>query len=32
MWVGMAIACVGVAMATVHAGRFARGAFVEERS
>lgn len=32
MWAGMAIACVGVAMATVNAGRFARGALVEERS
>jgi drug/metabolite transporter (DMT)-like permease len=32
MWVGMAIACVGVAMASVDAGRFARGALVEERS
>jgi len=32
MWAGMAIACVGVAMVTVDAGRFARGALVEERS
>ena len=32
MWVGMAIACVGVAMATVDAGRLARGTLVEERS
>ena len=32
MWAGMAIACIGVAMATVNAGRLARGAFVEERS
>ena len=32
MWAGMAIACIGVAMATVNAGRFARGALVEERS
>jgi drug/metabolite transporter (DMT)-like permease len=32
MWAGMAIACVGVAMATVDAGRFARATVVEERS
>jgi len=32
MWVGMAIACIGVAMVTVNAGRFARGTIVEERS
>ena len=32
MWAGMAIACIGVAMATVDAGRFGRGAVVEERS
>jgi drug/metabolite transporter (DMT)-like permease len=32
MWAGMAIACVGVAMATVNAGRLARGTPVEERS
>ena len=32
MWAGMAIACIGVAMATVNAGRFARGTLVEERS
>lgn len=32
MWLGMAIACIGVAMASVDAGRSARGALVEERS
>ena len=32
MWLGMAVACIGVAMVTVNAGRFARGTFVEERS
>ena len=32
MWAGMAIACIGVAMATVDASRFGRGAVVEERS
>jgi len=32
MWAGMAIACVGVAMVSVDAGRFARGTLVEERS
>jgi hypothetical protein len=32
MWAGMAIACIGVAMATVDVGRFGRGAVVEERS
>ena len=32
MWAGMAIACIGVAMATVNAGRFAQGTLVEERS
>lgn len=32
MWAGMAIACVGVAMATVNAGRSGRGQLVEERS
>ncbi|HSC62931.1 MAG TPA: DMT family transporter [Caldimonas sp.] len=32
MWAGMAVACVGVAMATVHTGRWARGTLVEERS
>ena len=32
MWLGMAIACIGVAMVTVDAGRLARGTLVEERS
>ena len=32
MWLGMAIACVGVAMATAHMARAGRGAVVEERS
>ena len=32
MWAGMAIACLGVAMATIDAGRFARGTPLEERS
>jgi drug/metabolite transporter (DMT)-like permease len=32
MWAGMAIACIGVAMATVNAARYGRGALVEERS
>jgi drug/metabolite transporter (DMT)-like permease len=32
MWAGMAIACIGVALATVNAGRLARGAVVEERA
>jgi len=32
MWAGMAIACVGVAMVTVDAGRLARGTLIEERS
>lgn len=32
MWLGMAVACVGVAMATAHGSRAARGTVVEERS
>ena len=32
MWIGMAVACIGVAMATVNAARYARGTQVEERS
>jgi len=32
MWAGMAIACIGVALATVDAGRLARGTVVEERA
>ena len=32
MWAGMAIAGIGVAMATVDAGRFGHGALVDERS
>ena len=32
MWAGMAIACIGVALATVNAGRLARGAVVQERA
>jgi drug/metabolite transporter (DMT)-like permease len=32
MWLGMAVACVGVAMATVGMARVARGTLVEERS
>ena len=32
MWLGMAVACVGVAMTSVVGARLARGAFVEERS
>ena len=32
MWLGMAVACVGVAMATWHMTRAVRGTLVEERS
>ena len=32
MWLGMAVACVGVAMTSVVGARFARGTLIEERS
>ena len=32
MWLGMAVACIGVAMTSVVGARFARGTLIEERS